>query len=182
MIVTVWALAALGVAGWAVVKWRDRPLGTTICRLAVAWVLLLVPVSAIFGAGTVLLVMMLTLIFVVPAIALVVEMKQRRVRLQTRQLAIAGGKDTVQAQREYRRAPRGPATILAIYMVVAITWVLIAVGVSAATDNADLASKPMWPVPLGPGEPVELPWWMAVMAGLAAASVIHAVVNTFRRS
>lgn len=181
LVPVIWSALGIGIAWFGVSGWRDRPMGHTLWWLAGAWFLLLVPAAWITDSEVVVLGMLLVLIIAFPGVAGLVEWRWARERVQQRDLAIAAGMEPQQARRQYRRGPRGAVTILAIYAVVAMLWCFTAIGMVLLSGHPDLATEPSMLISLsGEGEPLDAPWWMAVVIAVIATGTAHSIVNMLR--
>lgn len=181
VVLVIWSALGIGITWFGVSGWRDRPMGNTLWWLAGAWFLLLMPAAWITSSDSVVLGMLLVLIIAFPVVAAIVEWRRARERVQQRDLAIAAGMDPQQARRQYRRAPRGPVTIYAIYGLVPMLWVFAVLGLVLLSGHPDLATEPSLRISLGgEGEPLDAPWWMAVMLAVGVVGAAHTLVNMFR--
>lgn len=180
-------VAAVLVLTWAVRRRRDRTPGKVIAAAALAWALL-IPASGLTGSAQLVLAMLLVLLIVFPLAALVVDVRQWVERREARRSAIAAGMDPREARRRYRRQPRPFWLVLVSYALVALGWVFALIGMFALLDqispgaSSDLVENPHWTFAGSAGQPpYDMPWWMGVVAGVAAVGVVHAMVNFIRR-
>lgn len=172
----------IGVAvGWSALRGRrDRAPGMT------TWMLV--------GAGCSWSFAFLLLNWAVPALALLgvivvggvasgvrVEVLELRDRRGLRDSAMATGTSAREARRNYRRAPRSPFTVIAIWYAVALAWALGVVAVVVVLKlPSSVVESPSWMLPSSSGG-YNAPWWMLILMGLSVCGVGHMMVNTLRR-
>jgi len=158
---------------------RDRSPGTTISMLIVtgicwsfAFQILGWTVAALTLLGILVLVSVVT-----GAGVEVAELRDRRVLRDT---AVADGMPRGDARRKFRRAPRSPSTVIAIWYTLGVAWV-VALGELSGELRfpAPYIDSPAWGIPWLPLHSA-FPWWIWVSMAIAICGPVHMMVNMLR--
>ena len=133
--------------------------GRTVAALALLG--LLVVVSVVTGAG--------------------VEVAELRDRRVLRDTAVADGMPRGDARRKFRRAPRSPSTVIAIWYTLGLAWVVALGELSGELRYpASFIDSPAWSIPWFPLSSA-FPWWIWVSLGIAICGPVHMMVNMLHR-
>jgi uncharacterized membrane protein len=134
-------------------------LGWTLAALMLLGIL--VVVSVLTGAG--------------------VEVAELRDRRVLRETAVESGMAGGEARRSFRREPRSPSTVIAIWYTLGLAWVVALGELSGAlTFPAPYIDSPVWSIPWLPISPA-FPWWIWVSMAIAVCGPVHMMVNMLRQ-
>jgi hypothetical protein len=159
---------------------RDRSPGRTISMLilsGICWSLAFQTLGWTVAALALLGLLVLVSVFTGAGVELA-ELRDRRVLRDT---AVAGGMSGRQARRSFRRAPRSPSTVIAIWFTFGLAWVVALGELSGELRYpAPFIDSPAWSIPWLPLS-TAFPWWVWVSMAIAIGGPVHMMVNMLRQ-